>query len=96
MAVSSSILLPLLVVSNILFYSTFLSSMRSDTVESEVNSTRGVSLDFVRLPSIIAGTTEPEWTHINIGEKISIVDFTMDVEQDLLVLIEQKFSFNGE
>jgi hypothetical protein len=39
---------------------------------------------------------EPEWTHINIGERISIVDFTMDVEQDLLVLIEQKFSFNGE
>ena len=43
-------------------------------------------LDFLRLPSVLAERKEPEWTQIDSG--ITIVDFTMDLDLDLLVLIE--------
>lgn len=48
----------------------------------------GARLDFVRLPSIIKEDLEPEWGYIQVGTEISVVDFTMDVEIDMLVLIE--------
>jgi len=45
-------------------------------------------LDFPRLPSVLAERKRkgPEWTQINSG--ITIVEFRMDLDLDLLVLIE--------
>ena len=49
----------------------------------------GPRLDFVKLPSVIAGNLGVEWGHISLG-RIQVVDFTMNVDMDLLVLIEKK------
>jgi hypothetical protein len=51
---------------------------------------QGARLDFVKLPSVIAGNLGVEWGHISLGRGIQVVDFTMDVDMDLLVLIEKK------
>jgi len=42
--------------------------------------------DFLRLPGVFAERKEPEWTQIASG--IMIVDFTMDLDLNLWVLIE--------
>jgi len=44
------------------------------------------STKFLRLPSVLAERKEPEWTQIDSG--ITIVDFTMDFDLDLLLLID--------
>lgn len=51
-------------------------------------------LDFVRLPSALTGNTEPEWRFVYVPQDTELVDFTMDAQSDLLVLVEQRDLWN--
>jgi hypothetical protein len=44
----------------------------------------------------VSGHTQEGWGRIKIPEGIGLVDFTMNVDEDLLILIEQKpLDFNS-
>jgi len=76
-------------------FKTFIPVTRSDSIYElncglfalgDVLFDSSTKLDFLRLPSVLTERREPEWTQIDSG--ITIVDFTMDLDLDLLVLIE--------
>jgi hypothetical protein len=47
-------------------------------------------MKFVRLPSVISGTTTEAWSHPDIGFRS--IDFAMDPSQDVLILVEDPIS----